>query len=71
MSLRKKNPVIRAREDLIKEIEDLKQALETTNSNFENTCDPDLIDSYIYEMNAISFRYRYLLRQMRVMELET
>ncbi|MBO5072388.1 MAG: YaaL family protein [Eubacterium sp.] len=71
MSLRKKNPVIRAREDLIKEIEDLKQALETTNSNFENTCDPDLIDSYIYEMNAISFRYRYLLRQMREMELET
>ncbi len=70
MSLRKKNPVIRAREDLIKEIEDLKQALETTNSNFENTCDPDLIDSYIYEMNAISFRYRYLLRQMREMELE-
>ena len=71
MSLRKKNPVIRAREYLIKEIEDLKQALETTNSNFENTCDPDLIDSYIYEMNAISFRYRYLLRQMREMELET
>jgi Protein of unknown function (DUF2508). len=71
MSLRKKNAVIRAREDLIKEIEDLKQALETTNSNFENTCDPDLIDSYIYEMNAISFRYRYLLRQMREMELET
>ena len=71
MSLRKKNPVIRAREDLIKEIEDLKQALETTNFNFENTCDPDLIDSYIYEMNAISFRYRYLLRQMREMELET
>lgn len=69
MSLRKKNPVIRAREDLIKEIEDLKQALETTNSNFENTCDPDLIDSYIYEMNAISFRYRYLLRQMREMEI--
>ena len=70
MSLRKKNPVIRAREDLIKEIEDLKQALETTNSNFENTCDPALIDSYIYEMNAISFRYRSLLRQMREMELE-
>ena len=65
----KKNPVTKAREDLIKEIEDLKQALETANSNFENVCDPDLIDSYIYEMNAISFRYRYLLRQMREMEV--
>lgn len=57
-----------ARENLIKEIEDLNQALETANSNFENVCDPDLIDSYIYEMNAISFRYRYLLKQMRKLE---
>ena len=65
MSLRKKNPVIRAREDLIKEIEDLKQALETTNSNFENTCDPDLIDSSIYEVNAVQQRYKYLLRQIK------
>lgn len=56
-------------ENLIKEIEDLKQALETANSNFENVCDPDLIDSYIYEMNAISVRYRYLLKQMRKMEV--
>lgn len=69
MVLRKKNPVARARDELIKEIEDLKQALETANSNFENVCDPDLIDSYIYEMNAISFRYRYLLKQMRKMEV--
>ena len=58
-----------ARENLIKEIEDLKQALETANSNFENVCDPDLIDSYIYEMNAISVRYRYLLKQMRKLEV--
>lgn len=68
MGLTKKNPTTRARENLIKEIEDLKQALETANSNFENVCDPDLIDSYIYEINAISFRYRYLLKQMRKME---
>ena len=69
MGLRKKNPVTMARENLIKEIEDLNQALETANSNFENVCDPDLIDSYIYELNAISFRYRYLLKQMRKLEV--
>ena len=34
-------------------------------SNFENVCDPDLIDSYIYEINALSFRYKYLLRQVQ------
>lgn len=58
----KKNPASQARAQLMQEIEALQQALETANSNFENVCDPDLIDSYIYEINALSFRYKYLLR---------
>lgn len=68
MRRRQVNPIRQAKEQLTKEIESLKQSLETANSNFENVSDPDLIDSYIYEMNAISFRYKYLLRQMRNME---
>lgn len=68
MGLRKKSPVAMAREQLIRQIEDLKQSLETANSNFEYASDPDLVDSYIYEMNAISFRYKYLLRRMREFE---
>lgn len=59
----KKNPAYQAKTQLMQEIETLQQALETANSNFENVCDPDLIDSYIYEINALSFRYKYLLRQ--------
>ncbi len=61
----KKTPANEARAQLIQEIEALQQALETANSNFENVCDPDLIDSYIYEINALSFRYKYLLRQVQ------
>ena len=61
----KKNPANEARAQLMQEIEALQQALETANSNFENVCDPDLIDSYIYEINALSFRYKYLLRQVQ------
>lgn len=68
MRRRQVNQIRQAKEQLTKEIESLKQSLETANSNFENVSDPDLIDSYIYEMNAISFRYKYLLRQMRNME---
>ena len=60
----KKNPAYQAKAELMQEIEILQQALETANSNFENVCDPDLIDSYIYEINALSFRYKYLLRQV-------
>ena len=61
----KKNPASQARAQLMQEIEALQQALDTANSNFENVCDPDLIDSYIYEINALSFRYKYLLRQVQ------
>lgn len=40
----KKDPASLAKAKLMQEIEDLQQALETANSNFENVCDPDLID---------------------------
>ena len=53
----KKNPACQTKAELMQEIEALQQALETAHSNFENVCDPDLIDSYIYEINALSFRY--------------
>lgn len=55
------------REDdlLIKEINRTKLALETAYSNFENVVDPDLIDSCIYEMNAVQNRYKFLLKQAK------
>ncbi|MDR1700746.1 MAG: YaaL family protein [Lachnoclostridium sp.] len=53
------------REQLMGEIREVRISLETAHSNFENASDPDLIDCYIYEMNAIHFRYKYLLRQVR------
>lgn len=65
MRQKKKDPLCQIREQLEQEIERLQQSLETANSNFDNVSDPDLVDSYIYELNALSFRYKYLLRQMR------
>lgn len=64
MSLFKKK---KNREDdlLIKEINRTKLALETAYSNFENVVDPDLIDSCIYEMNAVQNRYKFLLKQAK------
>ncbi|MCH5266075.1 MAG: YaaL family protein [Lachnospiraceae bacterium] len=70
MKRRKISPIKQAKEELMKEIEALNQSMEIANSNFENVSDPDLIDSYIYEMNAISFRYKYLIRQMRNIEAQ-
>ena len=43
-------------------------ALETAYSNFDNAIEPELIDSFIYEMNAIQQRYQYLMQQIKELD---
>lgn len=57
-------------ESLLNEIQRTKLALETAYSNFENCLDPDLIDSYIYEVNAVQKRYKFLLKQVKSLDGE-
>ena len=51
------------RECILEDLEKTKYELETAYSGFDNVTDPDLIDCYIYEVNAVMKRYRYLLNQ--------
>ncbi|MDE7251492.1 MAG: YaaL family protein [Acetatifactor sp.] len=46
--------------DLKDSIEKTRQALEIAYSGFNNAVEVDLIDSYIYEINALQKRYRHL-----------
>ena len=55
---------------LLFELAKTKIELETAYSNFENVTDPDLIDSSIYEVNAVHQRYKYLLRQLKLDETD-
>lgn len=55
-------------EELLKDINETKLALESAYSNFENVVDPDLIDCYIYEVNAVQKRYKFLLRQAKELD---
>ncbi|MDE7017095.1 MAG: YaaL family protein [Lachnospiraceae bacterium] len=48
---------------LREELLQAKHALENAYSGFDNVTDPDLIDCYIYEVNAVMKRYKYLLDQ--------
>ena len=48
---------------LREELAQTRYALETAYSNFDNVTDPDLIDCYIYEVNAVLKRYKYLIEQ--------
>lgn len=54
---------------LIKELDKTRVALEVAYSNFENVIDPDLIDSCIFEVNAIQQKYRFLLREIKEQSL--
>ena len=52
------------KEDLQQTAKDLADAY----SNLENVVDPDLIDCYIYELNSVQMRYKFLLATIKKME---
>lgn len=56
--------------ELLGDIEKTKIALESAYSNFENVLDPDLIDCYIYELNAMQKRYKFLLKQAKKLDMD-
>lgn len=45
---------------LSESIEKTRQALDLAYAGFDNAIDNDLIDSYIYEINALQKRYEHL-----------
>lgn len=55
-------------EYLLNEINQTKIAMEAAFSNFQNVVDPDLIDSSIYQWNAVQNKYRFLLKQLKALE---
>ncbi|MBD5467845.1 MAG: YaaL family protein [Lachnospiraceae bacterium] len=44
-------------------------ALESAYAGFDNATDPDLIDCYIYEVNSLLKRYRFLYHQAQELHL--
>lgn len=56
---------------ILSDIAKTRYALETAYAGFDNATDPDLIDCYIYEVNAIQKRYRYLLQEAAKMKAAT
>ncbi len=51
--------------NLLDNLTQTKNNLELAYQNFENATDPELIDSYIYEVNAIQMRYKFLLTRLK------
>lgn len=56
---------------LINDLHQTAQDLQDAYRNLENVIDPDLIDCYIYELNSVQMRYKFLLTSIRNYELRT
>lgn len=57
-----------ARRELQETINATQAQLQRAYVGFNNARDGDLIDSYVFEINALQARYNYLLRQFKETE---
>ena len=57
-------------QNLLDNLEQTMNSLHLAYENFENATDPELIDSYIYEVNAIQMRYKFLLCRLKSYEMK-
>ena len=53
---------------LLDDLAKTKSNLDYAYANFQNVVEPDLIDSYIYEVNAMQLRYKFLLGRVKQIE---
>ena len=66
LMLKDKKEIPPKREDFLKKaLQECQQSLEDAYRGLENANEPDLIDRYIYELNAANLRYKVLLRDLK------
>lgn len=70
VSLSSSEELTETKEDLLEDLKKTRYALEVAYSGFDNVTDPDLIDCYIYQVNAILKRYKFLLEKISAKEDE-
>lgn len=69
--MKKKNPDLSYDEkNLLGEIQLAQNAMDSAFSNFQQVTEPDLIDCYIYMMNAATKRYKFLIERARSINLK-
>ena len=66
---RPRRPREEERRELMLSLAHTRTLINQAYSCFNNASDQDLIESYVFEINALQARYNYLLR--RVKELES
>ena len=62
------SPAQEERQALLEGLERTKVLIRQAYACFNRESDPDLIESYVFEINALQSRYSYLLKRVREME---
>ena len=65
---RPESPQEQERQVLLESIQQTRLMIHQAYTGFNTVEDPDLIEAYVYEINALQARYSYLLRQVREMD---
>lgn len=69
MKSRRKEEKLPKKEVFLKKaLLDAQRNLKDAYNGLANVNDPDLIDSYIYEVNAANLRYQVILRDYKMLE---
>ena len=56
------------RQELMRSLTDTRTRINQAYGGFNTTSDADLIESYVFEINALQARYNYLLRRFKALE---
>jgi len=56
------------REALLESMAHTRGLIAQAYSGFNMSSDPDLIESYVFEINALQARYSYLLRRVKALD---
>ena len=69
-ALRRKADARRGAErvELLETLASTRAQIQQAYSGFNNAKDSDLIESYVFEINALQSRYNYLLRRFKELE---
>lgn len=59
-----------ARQTLLDGLAQTRLLIAQAYAGFNSAGDPDLIESYVFEINALQARYSYLLRQVKGLEAD-
>ena len=53
---------------LLEDLDRTKHDLDSAYANLANVIEPDLIDCYIYEVQSVQMRYKFLLSRVKQIE---